>query len=178
MKIIGIDPGTLFTGYGVIKYENNKLFFLESGIIKTDSKLAIPIRLQNIFNEISRIMKIHRPDTFAIETAFAGKNIQSALKLGQARGVALLSATNLNIPVFEYSPREVKKAIVGKGNASKEQVKFMVATLLNLKKEIKKLDETDALSIAICHAFNLNSNSSNNSSWKNFIKNNPNKIIG
>jgi crossover junction endodeoxyribonuclease RuvC len=177
MVILGIDPGTNFTGYGVVRYDGNSVYYLASGVIKLSKEKSIPERLKTIFDEINRLLLFHKPDGFSIETAFYGKNVQSALKIGYARGVALLSAAENGIVPGEYSPREIKKAVVGNGNASKEQVKFMVAKLLSIDTNEMLFDETDALAAAICHAFNLNSRTHKNSSWKKFVESHPERIV-
>ncbi len=177
MIILGIDPGTVFTGYGIIEYDGNQLHYLESGILPLGRYKSLPVKLKTIYDSLEKLIFRFRPDEFSIETAFYGKNVQSALKIGYARGVALLAAANNKLKPGEYSPREIKKAVVGNGNASKEQVKFMVSKLLSIKTDEMKFDETDALAAAICHAFNFNSVNSKSGSWKNFVKNNPDRII-
>lgn len=178
MKILGIDPGTINTGYGIVQYENNKLTYVASGIIDIPASPNIAERLEVIYDEITRVIQVYKPDLFSIETAFYGKNVQSAMKIGYARGVSILAAKHNKIPNFEYSPREVKKAVVGKGAASKEQVQFMIQKLLALKKEKIKFDETDALAVAVCHAFRAEAPAAKNGSWKKFIDNNPQRIKG
>ncbi len=179
MKILGIDPGTLTTGFGIVDYTDNKLTCISSGAINTNPKDDISCKLKTIYDNILSQIKIHNPDEFAIETAFYSKNVQSTLKIGYARGVALLAASHSDLPVSEFSPREVKSAVVGNGNASKEQIRYMVSSLLNKSFDNSKLDETDALAIAICHAFRKNSIApTSKSSWKDFIKNNPDRIVG
>ena len=131
MIILGIDPGTRITGYGVIRYTNNSFIKITSGSINLPSDKPIPHRLEIIYNELNKIIKRHKPDELAIETAFYGKNVQSAMKIGYARGVSILCALHNNIPTSEYSPREVKKSVVGKGSASKDQVLYMIKTLLS-----------------------------------------------
>ncbi len=177
MKILGVDPGTVCTGYGVIEYKNNSFKLIKSGTIVPVKNSEIPIRLKEIYRNLILIIQKCSPDEFSIETAFYGRNAQSALKIGQARGISLLAAVNNEIPVKEYSPREVKKAVVGNGAASKEQVQFMVKTLLNCKDKDMKLDESDALAIAICHGLKQNSNISKSGNWKSFLKNNPERIV-
>ncbi len=177
MIILGIDPGTVFTGYGVVNYDGNQFVYIESGIISLNSFRTIPERLKTIYESIGKLIFKFRPDEFSIETAFYGKNVQSALKIGYARGVALLAAANNELLPGEYSPREIKKAVVGNGNASKEQVRFMVGKLLAVRTDDMKFDETDALAAAICHALNFNSKHTKSGSWKSFVKNNPNRVI-
>jgi len=131
--ILGVDPGTLVTGYGVIEATGRGARVIEYDVIKNRSESSMPLRLKSIFAVLSDVIDRLHPDEFAIETAFYGKNAQSALKLGHARGVSILAAVSREIPTSEYSPREVKKAVVGNGGASKEQVQAMVQTLLRLK---------------------------------------------
>jgi crossover junction endodeoxyribonuclease RuvC len=178
MIIIGIDPGTNITGYGIIKQSGSSFTRISSGLIKLSYENSIPYRLEVIYNELDRIIKLFKPNEFAIETAFYGKNVQSAMKIGYARGVAVLAAVHNRIPVSEYSPREVKKSVVGKGAASKEQVSFMIKTLLNLKSLKMKLDESDALATALCHAFRMKAPSKKTKSWKSFIEAYPDRVIG
>ena len=137
----------------------------------------IPSRLKIIYEELNNLMKKYKPDEFAIETAFYGKNVQSAMKIGYARGVSILAAVHNEIPTNEYSPREVKKSVVGKGAASKEQVSYMIRSLLNIKANGIKSDETDALAIALCHAFRMNNPIKKNMSWKQFTEAFPERII-
>lgn len=177
MIILGIDPGTIVTGFGIIKYEGNEVIPVTAGIIKLPAVKEISPRLKIIYDEINRLIKVYKPDEFAIETAFYGKNVQSAMKIGYARGVSLLAAVNNKLPTKEYSPREVKKSVVGNGAASKEQVQFMIKKLLSIKKAKMKFDESDALAVAICHAFKRNSASYKSRSWKDFIEANPDKVI-
>lgn len=178
MIILGIDPGTRITGYGVIKFNNNSFVKIANGSITLPSSKSIPVRLKIIYDQLNKIIKKYQPDEFAIETAFYGKNVQSAMKIGYARGVAILCAMNNNLETFEYSPREVKKSVVGKGSASKEQVSFMIKTLLNIKSEKIKVDESDALAIAICHAFRLKTPIKKTKDWKSFIEAYPERVIG
>lgn len=176
MIILGVDPGTQFTGFGIIEFKNNTLNYINSGVISLPANNSIPQKLKVIYDKLNEIIRKFHPDQFSLETAFYGKNIQSALKIGYARGVAMLAASNNDLIVGEYSPREVKKAVVGNGNASKEQVQFMIFKLLALKNPDMKFDETDALAVAVCHAFNLNSPAKGGSSWKKFVQDNPHLI--
>jgi crossover junction endodeoxyribonuclease RuvC len=179
MTILGVDPGTNITGYGLIEYTNNNFRRISHGIIKLPSIKIISEKIEIIYAELDKLLKTYKPDEFAIETAFYGKNVQSAMKIGYARGVSLLAAVHNKIPASEYSPREVKKAVVGKGAASKEQVSYMVKTILRAKKIKFKPDESDALAIALCHAFRLKAPSFKKSkSWKEFISANPQRIVG
>ncbi|OGU33270.1 MAG: crossover junction endodeoxyribonuclease RuvC [Ignavibacteria bacterium GWB2_35_6b] len=177
MIIFGVDPGTICTGFGIIKHKNSELINIHSGIIKPPPDYKIPIKLEFIYNELDRLIKKYSPDEFSIETAFYGKNVQSALKIGYVRGISLLAAVHNGLPTGEYSPREIKKSVVGNGAASKEQVQFMVKKLLYLKKDKMKFDESDALAVAICHAFKVNSPTKKSGSWKAFIEANPGRVI-
>jgi len=151
MIILGVDPGTLVTGYGVIEERNGKFKVLASDVVKNRSEQSMPIRLRAIYSTLCKVIERYHPDEFAIETAFYGKNAQSAIKLGHARGVSILAAVNAEIPTAEYSPREVKRAVVGSGAASKDQVSFMIQSILNLRSPPKYYDTTDALAVALCH---------------------------
>jgi crossover junction endodeoxyribonuclease RuvC len=151
MIILGVDPGTLVTGYGVIEERNGKFKVLVSDVVKNRSEQSMPIRLRAIYTSLCKVIERYHPDEFAIETAFYGKNAQSAMKLGHARGVAILAAVNAEIPTSEYSPREVKRAVVGSGAASKDQVSYMIQSILKLKSPPKYYDATDALAVALCH---------------------------
>lgn len=177
MIILGIDPGTLIAGYGVIERSGNIVALLDVGIIKNSSDTSMPLRLKKIYSAITSVIERFHPDEFAIETAFYSKNAQSALKIGQARGVSILAGVNHQIPVAEYSPREIKKAVTGKGAATKEQVQFMMMSLLKLKVKPKHFDSTDALAVAVCHAFKLSSPRAGFKDWKSYIEANPNKVI-
>lgn len=179
MIILGVDPGTIFSGYGVIESNGNQLKYLHSGLIKLKNILTLPEKLEIIYAELCKVINNYSPTDFSIETSFYGKNVQSAMKIGYARGVSLLAAAHNKLNISEYAPREIKKSVTGKGAASKEQVSFMVKTLLNIDVTKLKFDETDGLAAAICHSFNSKSNGGKkNTSWKSFIENNPKRIIG
>ena len=150
MRILGIDPGSRFTGFGVIDTEGARLSYLASGCIRiTDTEL--PDRLKTIFDGISEIVRQHRPDMVAIEQVFMARNADSALKLGQARGAAITAVLQDSLPVAEYSALQIKQAVVGTGRAGKEQVQHMVRALLQLN-GLPQSDAADALACAICHA--------------------------
>lgn len=151
MRVLGIDPGTLTSGYGIVAEEDHKLFHVVSGGISPSAKQPFPQRLQKIYVELEKIIAKHRPHVVVVEDLFVSKNIKSALKLGHARGVAILAAMNAGLPVFEYSPLEVKQSVVGNGKAEKKQVQLMVKTLLDLPKAPHPADAADALAAAICH---------------------------
>jgi len=148
--ILGIDPGSLKTGYGLIESSGNRLRFLECGTIKTGGG-PLPPRLKIIFNDVRQIVQQWSPDEMAIENVFLARNPDSALKLGQARGAAICAVMVEDIPVAEYTANQVKQAIVGRGHAAKTQVQHMVKILLNLS-ETPQADAADALAIALCHA--------------------------
>ncbi|OOF69413.1 crossover junction endodeoxyribonuclease RuvC [Rodentibacter caecimuris] len=151
--ILGIDPGSRVTGYGVIKQSGRRLEYLGSGAIRT-SVDDLPNRLKRIYAGISEIIKQFQPDMFAIEQVFMAKNADSALKLGQARGTAIVAAVNQNLPVFEYAARLVKQTVVGIGSADKVQVQEMVTRILRLSDKPQS-DAADALAIAITHAHSI-----------------------
>jgi len=159
MVILGIDPGSRKTGFGVIKSDGNKHEYIASGCIRiTQQEFAK--RLQQIFTNVTEIIKLYSPQQTAIEQVFMHTNANSALKLGQARGAAITALVNQELPVAEYSARQVKQAIVSYGAASKAQVAHMVKTLLKLKGNIQE-DAADALAIALCHAHTMKRRNTN-----------------
>ena len=174
--MLGVDPGTLVTGYGLIARENSRIRFLACGSIRNGSGLSMPLRLKKIYNELRTVIHRFAPDEFAIESAFYGKNVQSALKLGHARGVSILAAVEHEIPTSEYSPREVKKAVVGNGAASKEQVQYMVKSLLNIPDSSMVHDASDALAIALCHLHRLERPAVKYHDWKSFVEAHPDRV--
>jgi len=150
--ILGIDPGSRFTGYGVIKQQGRSFEYLGSGCIKALSQGDdLASRLQTIFSGVSEIIRQFKPDQFAIEQVFMAKNPDSALKLGQARGAAIVAATNSDLTIAEYSARQIKQAVVGTGAADKSQVQHMVKAILKLP-STPQADAADALAVALCHA--------------------------
>lgn len=155
INILGIDPGSRITGFGIISLEQQKISYITSGCIRLE-KQALPQRLLEIFNSINTLIQEFQPTEFAIEKVFISKNVDSALKLGQARGSAMVAAAQNHLNIFEYSPNEVKQAIVGKGHADKTQVQHMIRVLLNLPISPQS-DAADALAIALCHAHLLQS---------------------
>jgi len=177
MIIIGVDPGTNFTGFGIIKNDRNVFSHVINGLIKLPSSKNLSLKLEMIYNELDKLIKLYKPDEFAIETAFYGKNVQSAMKIGYARGVAILAAVHNKIPTSEYSPREIKKSVVGRGAASKEQVFFMIKTLLALKSVKMRFDESDALAVALCHAFRMKKPLKRTKDWKSFVEQFPERVI-
>ncbi len=178
MIILGIDPGSRKTGYAVLKVEKNKSEVLEYGTITlTDLKLMTD-KLVMIFEEIDGLFGKFRINSVAVEAGFYGKNPQSAYKLGYARSAAVLAAALKKVDVIEYSPRKIKQAVTGNGNASKNQVKYMVKTLLHLSdgKKIRE-DEADACAAAICHAQNRGQGGKGYRSWKEFVSQNKHLVV-
>lgn len=151
MIILGIDPGSRITGYGIIRKEGNRLIHIDNGALFTDSATDFPGRLKRIFDGLSEVISRYSPQVVSIEDLFFASNPQSALKLGQARGAAIVAAVHAGLPVSEYSALQVKQSVVGHGKAAKEQVQHMVKVLLGLP-EIAQADASDALAVAICHA--------------------------
>jgi crossover junction endodeoxyribonuclease RuvC len=153
MRILGIDPGIGRCGWGIVNVESSKLNVIKFGCIETSSKKDVPERLQEIYSEISKLIKTYKPEALAIEELFFNTNAKTAFVVGQARGVILLIASQSKLEISIYTPLQVKMALTGYGRAEKEQIGKMVKTLLNLK-EIPKPDDTaDALAVAIAHAF-------------------------
>ena len=152
MLVLGIDPGLATTGYGIIRVnQQNEYECLAYGIIPTEAGLPDADRLQVLFTAISALIQDHQPDSCAVEKLFFQKNVKTALSVGQARGVVLLSLAQAALPVNEYTPNEVKQSVCGYGNAAKSQVQRMVQTLLHLDELPKPDDAADALAVAICH---------------------------
>jgi len=157
MIILGIDPGSRITGYGIIRTEGNRLVHVDNGAIVTGSSADFPLRLQKIYRQLSEVIDRFRPEAVAVENIFFATNVQSALKLGQARGAALVAGVNAGVPLFEYTALQVKQAVVGHGRASKDQVQKMLKALLNLP-EVAQEDASDALAVAVCHAHSAHMN--------------------
>ncbi len=152
MAVIGIDPGTALTGYGIIEeLPDQSLQVIDFGVIRTDSTDKPEIRLREIFSQLNEILSLYKPETGAVEKLFFQRNTRTAMSVGQARGVAILSLAEAGLSVSEYSPVEIKQAVVGYGKASKNQVQQMVKMLLNLQEIPKPDDAADALAVAICH---------------------------
>lgn len=151
MRILGIDPGTRITGYGLLEQRGNRLIHLDNGAIFTRSDDDLALRLKTIHDGLCRVIAEYAPEAVAVEQIFVARNVLSALKLGHARGAALLAAVNAGLPVCEYTAMQVKSAVVGYGKAAKPQVQQMVRVLLSLP-EIAQEDAADALAVAICHA--------------------------
>lgn len=157
MIILGIDPGLAATGYGIVERTNQAVRCIDFGTVISSPSAALEFRLKTIYDGITELIGRYQPSHAAFEDVFYGPNIQSALKLGQARGAAMIAAVNARLPVAVYSPREVKLALTGFGAASKEQVQRMVTELLHLLPSDMPTDASDALAVALCHAQRLRS---------------------
>ena len=153
MIIMGIDPGLRFNGWGIIEFSNNQFHHIANGTLKINEKLSLPERLAEIYKKLIEVIKTYNPDEVAVEEVFVNVNPSSTLKLGQARGVAILTPSLLNIPVFEYSPNLIKKSVVGVGHAAKPQVDMMVKKMMPTLPDKLPADAADALAIALCHGF-------------------------
>lgn len=175
--ILGIDPGTTVMGFGLISVKNKQmqLILLDELLLKKYE--SHELRLKRIFDKTLALIDEFHPDELAIEAPFYGKNVQSMLKLGRAQGVAMAAGLYREVPITEYSPKKIKMAITGNGNASKEQVAGMLQNLLNLKALPTKLDATDGLAAAVCHYFNAGKmgKEKSYSGWSSFVKQNPNR---
>ena len=177
--ILGIDPGTTIMGFGLIKVKGKNMEFLQLNELQLKKYSDHYIKLKLIFERTIELIDNFKPDEIAIEAPFFGKNVQSMLKLGRGQGVAMAAGLSREIPITEYSPKKIKMAITGNGNASKEQVAKMLQSLLNLKELPKNLDSTDGLAAAVCHFYNSGkvSTSKNYSGWNAFVKQNETRII-
>ena len=185
--ILGIDPGTLIMGHGIIAINGNSVQVLEMNVLKLSGKKDNYERLQMIYRQVMLLVKKYQPHEFAIEAPFFGKNVQSMLKLGRAQGVAIAAAMSVGIPVTEYSPKKIKQSITGNGNADKEQVWKMLQHILSLKEKPKHFDATDALAVAICHHFQgklpqqagtiKKKVQKKETNWNDFIAKNPHRLL-
>jgi crossover junction endodeoxyribonuclease RuvC len=177
MIILGVDPGTIITGIGIIETDGSNVTPIFYDSLKLNKYSFYALRLKKIYDKLIEVIDKFHPDEFSIETAFFGKNVQSALKIGQARGVSILAAINREVPISEYSPREIKKSVTGNGAASKEQVAYMVKSILKIKLSPKLFDTTDALAVALCHRNRISSPRSKYVDWKTYIESHPEKVI-
>lgn len=186
---MGIDPGTNYTGYGFLRVEGNSLSTLVMGYIELTKYKDPYTKLRYIFTRVSALIEEYRPDEVALESPFFGENVQSMLKLGRAQGVAMAAALVRDLPVYEYAPRLIKQSITGRGAASKEQVASVLKALLKIDYDLKKLDATDGLAVALCHHFQSSSviaqaqggttsSKSGSSSWAAFASSNPGRVSG
>ena len=175
--ILGVDPGTTVMGFGIIKVEGNTLTCLHLNELKLSQYKSHYERLGRIYARTTELIETFKPDEMALEAPFFGKNVQSMLKLGRAQGVAIAAGIAHDLAVFEYSPRKIKMAITGSGNASKEQVAKMLQQLLKLKSLPQNLDATDGLAAAVCHYFNpAQQNEKSYSGWASFVQKESHRI--
>lgn len=177
MRVLGIDPGSIHCGFGVVEKQGAKLVMVEYDVIKAkknDDRMEY--RLKEIYTALQSVIERTKPDITAFEQTFFAKNAQSLIKLAQARAAAILAASMNKLPVFEYAPNEIKKSVTGKGRASKEQVQFMVRNLLKLKDNHTLFDASDALAVAICHIMKGGEGKEKSSSWEQFVKKNPHRV--
>jgi crossover junction endodeoxyribonuclease RuvC len=152
MLVIGIDPGTAITGFGLVREEENgNLTVVDYGVIQTPAKMPMPERLLNLYRQLKEITLLHRPDNGAVEKLFFQTNVRTAISVGQGRGVAILALAEAEMPISEYTPNEIKQAIAGYGGADKAQMQYMVKAVLNLDEIPKPDDAADALAVAVCH---------------------------
>ncbi len=151
VRILGIDPGSRLTGYGIVDSSGPRLRFVACGVVKKTPRYPMAARLNEIFDGLNEVIQLHGPECAAVEDVFVAKNPRSAIKLGQARGAAVVAAMQNGLAVSDYSPRQVKQAVAGYGQAEKDQVQNMVCMLLHLKRS-PSADAADALAVAICHA--------------------------
>jgi crossover junction endodeoxyribonuclease RuvC len=152
MRIIGIDPGYAILGYGVIDYRANRYTLVECGAITTDKDMPMPNRLKTLYAELTAVISEYEPEVSSVEELFFNNNAKTAMNVGQARGAAILACANLGLDVYEYTPLQIKQALVGYGRAPKEQIQETVRSLLGLKRAPKPDDVADAVAAAICHA--------------------------
>lgn len=150
MRVLGIDPGSRITGYGIVEQQGTRLVHVDNGAIFTDTASDFPGRLKRIYDGLNEVITRYSPEAAAIENIFFSTNVQSALKLGQARGAAIVAAVTAGLPVAEYTALQVKQAVVGQGRAEKGQVQQMLKVLLGLP-EVAQADASDALAVAVCH---------------------------
>lgn len=178
--ILGIDPGTAVTGYGLIRVNGSQMELITLGVIQLPKADDHALKLKKIFETVLEIIELHNPDFLAVEAPFYGKNIQSMLKLGRAQGVSMAAALYRGIPIVEYSPKKIKQSITGNGNASKEQVSAMLQKLLKFKEVPDFLDATDGLAAAVCHYLQKDlgqTEGKKHTGWKAFLQDNPKKVV-
>ncbi|MEZ4702984.1 MAG: crossover junction endodeoxyribonuclease RuvC [Rhodothermales bacterium] len=179
MRIIGIDPGSRFTGYGVIDVERGRERLVEFGVLRLDASKSHEWRLKHIYDRVTEVIARSLPDECAIEMPVYGNNPQSMLKLGRAQAAAMLAVLNRELPVTQYTPKEVKRSVTGNGNGSKEQVWYMVRKLLTMDEALQvDLDASDALAVALCHGHRGDSRQAgHHKNWASFLRDNPGRII-
>ncbi len=179
MIILGIDPGSRFTGFGVLDVEQERQTVIEFGVIRVGARSDQHLRLKNIYDRLSEVIDRCVPDQCAIEMPVYGQNPQSMLKLGRAQAAAMLAALNRQIPVAQYTPKEVKKSVTGNGNASKQQVWYMVRSILEITSEDGDmgLDASDALAVGLCHSHrDVPRDAGRYGNWASFVRDNPGRI--
>ncbi|MFY0253485.1 crossover junction endodeoxyribonuclease RuvC [Chitinophaga sp. 30R24] len=177
--ILGIDPGTLIMGYGLILIEGKKASLIDMDVLKLSKYKDHYERLQLIHHKVQELIEQYKPNSFAIEAPFFGKNVQSMLKLGRAQGVAIAAAMQGGLEVTEYSPKKVKQSVTGNGNADKEQVWLMLQRILNIAERPDYLDATDALAVAVCHFYQASSPlaaTGKTKGWEQFLQQHPERI--
>lgn len=179
--ILGIDPGTVAMGFGLVEAKGQQFRLVEMGVLKMNSKQDGYDRLHRIYNKVDELIARYRPASFAVEAPFFGKNVQSMLKLGRAQGVAIAAAMAHGLTIAEYSPKKVKQSITGNGNASKEQVMQMLHRLMTIREAAETMDATDAVAVAVCHHFQQTSPLADNPSkkmkgWEAFIAQHPGRV--
>ncbi|MGB1247680.1 MAG: crossover junction endodeoxyribonuclease RuvC [Chitinophagales bacterium] len=179
--ILGIDPGTTIFGYGVIRIVGKKIELITLGSVMLNKLDNHQLKLKHIFERVTYLVEEYKPDLCAVEAPFFGKNVQSMLKLGRAQGVSMAAVLVKGVPVVEYSPKKIKQAITGNGNASKEQVAGMLQSICKFDKMPKNLDATDGLAVAVCHYYqqsNPLAQKGGHKDWSSFIKANPKRVKG
>lgn len=186
--ILGIDPGTLVMGYGLIAVNKNKVSLVEMGVLQLSKHDDHAERLELIYRKMETLITLHKPSAVAIEAPFFGKNVQSMLKLGRAQGVAIAAAMKFGLRAEEYAPRKIKQSITGRGNASKEQLWEMLQHTLGFQEDVKFMDATDAVGVALCHHYQTRmpvpktpvkkkTAKAKKSSWAAFLSENPDRIV-
>lgn len=179
MIVLGIDPGSRHTGYGVLEVNGSREQIVEYGVLHLDREATHQMRLKRVYDRITEVLRRVCPDECAIEMPIYGQNPQSMLKLGRAQAAAMVAVLNREIPVTEYTPKEVKKSVTGRGNASKQQVWYMVRMILEVSDDSEEmlLDASDALAVGICHAHRLaHGAAGKHKSWESFVRANPGRI--
>ncbi len=180
-KILGVDPGTNVLGYAMLEVDNKKLKVIDMGVVHLSSYDTHQEKLKEIFLQLQEVIETYLPKEMAVEAPFFGKNVQSMLKLGRAQGVAMAAAMTMGVNITEFSPKKIKKAITGNGNASKEQVSSMLCKMLKITVESKYLDSTDALAAAVCKYQEMQNpliGMTSAKSWKAFMTANPRRVKG
>ena len=179
MIILGIDPGSRATGYGIIDVHGDETA-LDFGTVRLDAEASHPDRLKTIYDAVADLIATHDPTAFAIEMPVYGKNPQSMLKLGRAQAAAMMAALNAALPVAQYTPKEIKRSVTGNGNASKKQVGFMVRSILSIASDVRVThDAADALATALCHTNReAHGETQSYTGWASFVENNPDRISG